>query len=29
MGIQRDVKQHLAAKFFFSIMLGMAREVQL
>jgi hypothetical protein len=28
MSIRRDVKQHLAAKFFFSRMLGMAREVQ-
>jgi hypothetical protein len=28
MSIQRDAKQHLAGKFFFSMMLGMAREVQ-
>jgi hypothetical protein len=28
MSIQRDAKQHLAAKFFFSMMLEMAREVQ-
>jgi hypothetical protein len=28
MSIQRDVKQHLAVKFFFFTVLGMARQVQ-